>query len=103
MRVLSKSSGDKVGLSLRRNTGKPNQHNTRLGQALTENKLAKVLVRREQNCVSLAALKRDGLVVDSRIELSYRLNTVPISAKTIDNLSIYALVCDDIQLTCSKG
>jgi hypothetical protein len=28
---------------------------------------------------------------------------VPISAKTIDDLSIYAFVCDDIQLTCSKG
>jgi hypothetical protein len=43
LRVFNKSSGDKVGPFLRRNTGEPNQHNTRLGQALTENKLAKVL------------------------------------------------------------
>jgi hypothetical protein len=50
--VLSKSPGDKVSLSLRRNTGKANQHDARVDQALTENKFTKVLIRRQQDCIS---------------------------------------------------
>lgn len=101
--MLSKCPGEKLSLSLRRNTRKPNQHNAGVGQALTENKFAKILVCCQQDCISLTTLTEHYFIVDSRIEFSYKLDAVSIGAEAFDDLSIYAFFRDDIQLAFSKG
>jgi hypothetical protein len=72
-------------------------------QTLTENKFAKILIGRQQNRMGLTALDKNGFIVCSGIDFSYRLNAVTVSAKAFDNLLVYIFVCDDIQLTFSKG
>lgn len=101
--MLGESPGDKFGLSLRSETRKPNQHNTRVDQTSTKNEFAKVLIRREQERVSFTAFVEHGSIIDSGIQFSYELNAMPIGAKAFNDLPIHALVRNNVQLTFSKG
>ena len=102
-RMLRKSPGDKLSLSARWNTREANEQNARVDQTLAENKFAKIFIRCQQNGNGLTAPEKNGLIVDPRLEFSYRLNAVAVGTKALDDLLIHIFVCDDIQLTFSKG
>lgn len=80
-----------------------NEHHTSVEQTLTENKFTKILVGRQQNSVGLTAFDKNGFIVCSGIDFCYRLNAVTVSAKAVDDLLVHIFVCDDVQLTFSKG
>ena len=90
--IVRKSPGDKLSLSTGLNTRETNEQNTGVDQALAENKLAKILIRCQQNRIGVTALGKDGLIIDSGFEFSYRLNVVAVGTKALDDLLIYIFV-----------
>lgn len=101
--MVSKNVRDNVSLCFRGHTSKPNKHDTRVDQSLTENEFTKVLIRCQQDGIGVTALSKHGFIVDPGLEFSYRLNTVPISTKSSNDLHIYVFISNDGQLTFSKG
>lgn len=68
--MLGKRPGDKVSFSLWSDTCKTNQDNACVDEALAEDKFAKVFVRSQQEGIGVAAFKKHGLIVNSRIKLA---------------------------------
>ena len=75
-----------------------------MNEVLTEDKLSKIFIRGQQNCICLPAVAENAFVVDTGGEFSNKQNVMPVSAEPIDNLLVDALVRDYFQpATFSTG
>jgi hypothetical protein len=94
--MLLKGEGHEFGLPFRLQTPEPDEHDSRVVQALAKYQLVEILICGQEHRIQLATHQKNRIVVDTRIEFRDRQDFMSIRTEPVNNLLIDVFVRADL-------